>query len=202
MKNLYHGTTFEAMQEIIKGKYDPDETNWHCSNPGNMYCWDEDLLTEWEDVEEENEKVRLCLERANENAQIANAILERPHDLTYVLKFELEDDLYKELEEDKFIYKDESCENMYGSIEFDGCKLNQLIKEKKIRITVYVFKFFVKMSLFYLSSLVDNPYFQETLEKMPSFDYEALQKLSRTKGWVGIYEDLIYQDEPVDWFEV
>ena len=201
MKYLYHGTTLEAMQEIIKGKYDPNKTNWDCSNPGNMYCWDEDLLAEWEDVEED-EKERLCLERANEDAQIANAVLENPNDLTYVLKFELENDLYKELEKGKFIYKDESCENMYGSIEFDSCKLNQLIKEKKIHITVYTFKFYVKMSLFYLISLIDNPYFQETLEKMPSFDYEALQKLSKTEGWAGIYEDLIYQDEPVEYFEV
>lgn len=188
MKFLYHGTTEEGMNEIIHGNYDPERIIWSCSSPGYMYCYEENALCESECMDEdEPDSVRkgFCTQRANESAQVANAILPKPHDKTYVIQFILDDDVYDELIEEGYLEPDCSCENMedYGSMAFDSCTLNQLIKDHKIKMRVFVFSFCVKMSLMYLAGIASNSYFEETLEKLPSVEYDALQIMQKTEWW-------------------
>ena len=93
---------------------------------------------------------------------------------------------------------DDSCENMSdsGAMMLRSAVINDLIKaHKEIGITVYYMPFYPKLSLFYLVGLVDNPYFEETLEKLNQSDYDGLQILSKMDT-SAIWEDIIYV-EPI-----
>lgn len=193
MKKLYHGTTAVGLMEIIKGRYDPESTVWSCSNPGYMYAygkeelceaegWDEDCTTQ---KQEEN-----CARRANESAQIANAILSEPYHKTCAIEFKIPDELYAQAEEDSKISPDNSSENMkdYGSLQVDACWLNEHIKSGEIKMRVWVFEFNSYLTPFYLSGVFQNDYFEETLEKLPRLMYDAIKAITEA----GFYlEDLL-----------
>lgn len=193
MKKLYHGTTVEAKEEIIQGRYDPESTIWSCSNPGFMYVYGKDELCEVEGWDEDCttlEQEDNCARRANESAQIANAILPNPEDKTCVIEFRIPNELYNWAKENDAISPDCSSENMedYGALQVDAYWLNQHIKSGEIKMWVWTFEFNPRLALFYLSGLFQNKYFEETLEKLPPLMYDAVKAIADA----GIFlEDLL-----------
>ena len=198
MRYLFHGTTIEAANEILSGNYNPEETVWNCSDDCYMYVWEQNKLTEAECWDEFDLVSGGCIKRANESAQIANAILPRPYDETVVIQFSVPDYLFDRLMNEGYLDYDDSCENMSdsGAMMLRSAVINDLIKaHEEIGITVYYMPFYPKMSLFYLVGLVDNPYFEETLEKLNQSDYNGLQILSKIDTCT-IWEDIAYV-EPI-----
>ena len=193
MKKLYHGTTIEAMKEIVQGRYDPESTIWSCSNPGFMYTYGKDELCEAEGWDEDcttQEQEENCARRANENAQIANAILPEPKDKTYVIEFQISDEMYEWAKENGIISPDNSSENMkdFGSLQVDACWLNEHIKSGEIKMWVWYFEFNPYLTPFYLSNLFQNEYFEETLEKLPNLMYDAVKAIADAEIYL---EDLL-----------
>ena len=195
MKKFYHGTTYEAMKEIIKGNYEPDRTIWDCSDDAKIYAWDRDWLAGLEcwDIDCTPGQIDTnCAFKANENGQITNALKKEPDKFTYVVEFTMEDELYEEMKGDERIEVDESCPNMDGAIQIEAFALNKLIKEGKVNIRIFQFTFCRKMALFYLVGLVDNDYFTEALERLDDDEYQVLQALSKTD--TGYLYDVIYDN--------
>ena len=169
MKKLYHGTTVEAMKEIVQGRYDPESTIWSCSNPGFIYVYGKDELCEAEGWDEDcttREQEDNCARRANDSAQIANAILPKPENKTCVIEFGIPDELYNWAKENEVISPDCSSENMedYGALQVDAWWLNKHIKSGEIKMRVWVFGLNSYLASFYLSGVFQNEYFEETLE--------------------------------------
>ena len=181
MKYLYHGTTIEGMRNIICGHYDPDETVWDCSGFGYMYAYDLEKWVECEAYENEDleDQMKECASRANEAAQIANAIDPDPYSQTCVIEFGISDELYEFAVNEEYIEPDTSVENMadYGAVQVDACWLNKMIKLGRIDMRVFYYEFNRNLTPFYLSGLFDNPYFEATLEKLPYEMYEAVKLL-------------------------
>ena len=181
MKYLYHGTTIEGMRNIICGRYDPDETIWNCSASGYMYAYDLEKWIEAEGYENEDfeDQQNGCASRANEAAQIANAIDPIPYSQTCVIEFGISDELYEFAVNEEYIEPDNSAENMAdcGAIQVDACWLNKMIKLGRIDMRVFYYEFNRNLTPFYLSGLFENPYFEETLEKLPHEMYEAVKLL-------------------------
>lgn len=183
MKSLYHGTTIEAMKEIVQGRYDPENTIWSCSNPGYIYVYGKEELCEVEGWDEDcttQEQEDNCARRANESAQIANAILFPPENGTCVVEFQIPDEVYEWAKENNIISPDCSCENMedYGALQVDAWWININIKSNVIKMRVWYFDFNSYLTPFYLSGLFQNEYFEETLEKLPRLMYEAIKVIA------------------------
>ena len=181
MKYLYHGTTIEGMRNIICGHYDPDKTVWSCSSPDHMYAYDLEKWIECECYEDEEleDQMNECASRANEAAQIANAIDPDPYSQTCVIEFGISDELYEFAVNEEYIGPDNSAENMAncGAIQVDACWFNKMIKLGRIDMRVFYYEFNRNLIPFYLSGLFDNPYFKETLERLPDEMYEAIKLL-------------------------
>lgn len=195
MKYLYHGTTIEGMRNIICGRYDPDETVWSCSSPGYMYAYDLEKWVECEGYEDEDLENQMngCASRANEAAQIANAIDPDPYSQTCVIEFGISDELYEFAVNEEYIEPDNSAEDMAdcGAVQVDACWLNKMIKLGRIDMRVFYYEFNRNLTPFYLSGLFGNPYFEETLEKLPYEMYEAVKFLHEN----GIFiEELLYPE--------
>ena len=194
MRYLFHGTTIEACNEILAGNYNPEKTVWNCSSDLYMYVWEQNKLAEVDGWDEFDRISGGCIERANESAQIANAILPNPYNQTAVIQFSIPDYLFNQLMDEGYLDYDDSCENMYdsGAMMLRSAVINDLIKaHEEIGIRVYYLPFYPKLSLFYLVGLFNNKYFQETLEKLPDEDYRALELLTKMDT-SAIWEDVIY----------
>ena len=195
MKKFYHGTTYEAMKEIIKGNYEPDHTIWDCSDDAKIYAWSRDWLAELEcwDIDCSSYQIDVnCALRANENSQIANALKKEPDKFTYVVEFAMEDKLYEEMKGDGRIEIDNSSPNMNGAVQIEAFALNKYIKEGEVNIRIFQFTFCRKMALFYLVGLVNNDYFTEALENLDDGEYQILLALSKTE--TGYLYDAIYDN--------
>lgn len=181
MKYLYHGTTIEGMRNIICGRYDPDETVWNCSGFGYMYAYDLEKWIEAEGYENEDfeDQQNGCASRANEAAQIANAIDPDPYSQTCVIEFGISDELYEFAVNEEYIEPDNSAENMAdcGAVQVEACWLNKMIKLGRLDMRIFYYEFNRNLTPFYLSGLFENPYFEETLEKLPYEMYEAVKLL-------------------------
>ena len=181
MKYLYHGTTIEGMRNIIAGRYDPDETVWSCSSPGYMYAYDLEKWVECEGYgnEDSEDQMNGCASRANEAAQIANAIDPDPYSQTCVIEFGISDELYEFAVNEEYIEPDNSAENMAncGAVQVDAYWFNKMIKLGRIDMRVFYYEFNRNLTPFYLSGLFENPYFEETLEKLSYEMYEAVKLL-------------------------
>ena len=195
MRYLFHGTTIGACNEILAGNYGPDKTIWNCSSDLYMYVWEQKKLYEAEGYEDDDLElqIRHSIERANESAQIANAILPNPYAQTAVIQFSIPDYLFNQLMDEGYLDYDDSCENMYnsGAMMLRSAVINDLIKARKeIGIKVYYLPFYPKLSLFYLVGLFNNQYFEGTLEELPDEDYRALELLTHM-DFSAIWEDII-----------
>ena len=156
MFKMFHGTTLTALDGIVKHGFKFNKkTAWNCSRNNMTYVYNPATILNNEDCTED-EANYIALERANEQAQIQNAIMKNPDPYTCVLEFEFEDDCLDEFEED------DSCENMgaFGANQIFSKTLNNFIKEGKCKVYLHLFEFMVKCSLIYLAPLTrKNPYF-------------------------------------------
>lgn len=181
MKYLYHGTTIKSMRNIVCGRYDPDETVWNCSAPGYMYAYDLEKWIEAEGYENEDfeDQQNGCASRANEAAQIANAIDPDPYSQTCVIEFGVSDELFEFAVNEEYIEPDNSAENMadYGAVQVDACWLNKMIKLGRLDMRVFYYEFNRNLTPFYISGLFESPYFEKTLENLPYEMYEAVKLL-------------------------
>lgn len=195
MKKFYHGTTYEAMKEIIKGNYEPDHTIWDCSDDAKIYAWSRDWLAGLEcwDIDCTPGQIDTnCAFRANESGQIANALKKKPDKFTYVVEFAMEDKLYEEMKEDGRIEADKSSPNMDGAVQIEAFALNKYIKEGKMNIRIFQFAFCRKLALFYLMNLVDNDYFTEALERLEDSERQVLMALNKADTcsiWETLYDN-------------
>ena len=195
MKKFYHGTTYEAMKEIIKGNYEPDHTIWDCSDDAKIYAWSRDWLAGLEcwDIDCTPGQIDTnCAFRANESGQIANALKKEPDKFTYVVEFAMEDKLYEEMKEDRRIEADKSSPNMDGAVQIEAFALNKYIKEGKANIRIFQFTFCRKLALFYLMNLVDNDYFTEALERLEDSERQVLMALNKADTcsiWEILYDN-------------
>lgn len=181
MKYLYHGTTIEGMRNIICGHFDPDETVWNCSGFGYMYAYNLEKWIEAEGYEDADleDQMKACASRANEFAQIANAIDPDPYSQTCVIEFSISDELYEFAVNEEYIEPDNSAENMAdcGAVQVEASWLNKMIKLGKLDMRIFYYEFNRNLTPFYISGLFENPYFEETLEKLPYEMYEAVKLL-------------------------
>ena len=201
---LFHGTTFEGGQDIPRNGYDYGKGNspWSCSDDARVYFYfpqtvlNRELGIDDEDATEDDwkEAEQKCLELANESAQIAQALLPNPQNRTCVLEFIFPDTPKFMHNVYDYIVDDESCENMVLSNSIDASIINKMIKERKCEVVVHYFPFYPKLSLFYLSSLVDNSYFQEAFERMSKIDQVSLSMVGKM-DYSQIFEDLIFVEE-------
>ena len=195
MKKFYHGTTYEAMKEIINGNYAPDRTIWDCSDDAKLYAWDRDWSAglEYWDIDCTPGQIDTnCAFRANENGQITNALKKEPDKFTYVVEFSMEDELYEEMKGDERIEADESSPNMDGAVQIEAFALNKYIKEGKVNIRIFQFTFCRKLALFYLVNLIDNDYFTEALERLEDDEHQVLMAMGKAdigSIWETLYDN-------------
>lgn len=154
---VYHGTT-KAGYEAIMAKKSINEKSisvWNCSErDSNFYVWG--LFDEYRD-EDKSYRENDCRNRAIDSAQCQAAI--NGENEIYVLGFEVEIDPEREESEEDFsedIELDSSCENMSGAFTllFDG----EVIPEPS---EVWRCDFNQYLSPFIVSSLLDNPHFND-----------------------------------------
>lgn len=205
MLNLFHGTTLKGAEDIIKNGYDYFKGNkaWNCSNPKHIYFYNPTKMLECElgitedesSVDDWIEAERLCLSYAKENADIQNALSPNPDNQVCVLEFIFNDEI--ELEALNWLGDDYSCQNMELASTLPVEFLNECIKNKKVGIILHYFHFYSKLSLFYLVSLLDNPYMSTALEKLPKEEYDILRFLSSV-DICEITEMLMEDDEILD----
>ena len=189
MFKMFHGTTFDGAKKIPIEGFNPWKGKaWSCSDEEMVYFYNPVTILNSGETETEEEADNWCLERANEQGQIQNALLDEPSTFTCVLEFQFNDDVLNLFENDM------SCDGMLGADQINLEEVNYIIRKKQCKIIVHYFQFYPKLSIFYLTGLKDNPYFTETFENMKEIDRIALE-IACSGDTYEIYEAIIYQDE-------
>lgn len=199
MLKLFHGTTLDGAEDIIKNGYDyfKGEKAWNCSNPKHVYFYnpikmlESEMGLDLEDCTEEDfsDAENRCINYAKEAGDIQNALKENPNDQVCVLEFIFNDEI--ELEALNWLGDDYSCENMDLASTLPVDFLNECILNKKIGVIVHYFHFYTKLSIFYLINLFDNPYFVTAMEKLPKEEYDALMLLKDTDSYPYIINSIL-----------
>lgn len=188
MFSLYHGTTYEGAQDIIKNGYDyfKGAKAWDCSNPKHIYFYNPlkmleiDLGIDSEDADDydwEEARTR-CIDYAKEGGDIQNALKKNPNSQVCVLEFIFDGE--NELEMLDVLGEDYSCENMGTASTLPVDFVNKFIKEKKVRIIIHYFKFMTTLTPFYLAGLFFNGHIKQALEKLEPETYDAVVLLQDT----------------------
>ena len=189
MFKMFHGTTFEGAKKIPIEGFNPWKGKaWSCSDEEMVYFYNPVIILNSGETETEEEADNWCLERANEQGQIQNALLDEPSTFTCVLEFQFNDDVLDLFENDM------SCDGMFGADQIDLEEVNYIIRKRQCKIIAHYFQFYPKLSIFYLTGLKDNPYFIKTFENMKEIDRIALE-IACSGDTYEIYEAIIYQDE-------
>lgn len=188
MYKLYHGTTVNGAKDIIENGYDyfKGQHPWSCSNPKHMYFYDIDKILECElglDLEEATEDdykdaENIAKQYAKESADIVNALKTNPDSNVCVMELIFDKEI--ELEMLNWLGEDYSCENMELASTLPVDFINDCIKNHKVKIIVYYYNFFTKLSLFYLLEIFNNPYATQAMEKLPKEYYDTLSRLLST----------------------
>lgn len=189
--HLFHGTSYNNYTNIKNNGFsDYKETVWSCSNKEKTYFYHMDNLCEAEGFNAESleEKIDFCLSRANESAQITAAIDQEINTMTVVFEIIVDSNYVED-----FMENDDSCENMYGCVQINSLLINKLIKGGKATATVHFFKFNPKLSLFYLTGIIDNDYFEDSLYKLDCTEREFIQQIRDAR----IFVDDIYYGEKI-----
>ena len=189
MFKMFHGTTFDGAKKIPIEGFNPWKGKaWSCSDEEMVYFYNPVTILNSGEAETEEEADNWCLERANEQGQIQNALLDEPSTFTCVLEFQFNDDVLDLFENDM------SCDGMFGASQIDLEEVNYIIRKRQCKIVVHYFQFYPRLSIFYLTGLKENPYFIETFENMKEIDRIALE-IACSGDTYEICEAIIYQDE-------
>ena len=175
---MYHGTTIQAAVDIMKNGFKTDTSNWNVSDPDMVYFVNPIKVQEDANEEEESWITSESMRLANEEGQIANALLPYSLPVTCVLEFIFENG------NDYYCFEDDnSCEGMYFASQIELDEINRMIKDKKVKIIPYYFLFYSKLSLFYLINLQNNPT-AALKDKLSINDYEALTLIGEVKMYL------------------
>lgn len=192
---LCHGTTSVGKDDILhkRGFRDDMGSIWSCSEYDKAYFYELKRFAKCEGKEDEsleNIQYELLL-RANENAQIQEAILKNPGTMTYVIEFVLPP------EANQFIEDDDSCDNMinYGSVQMDTIAINHFIRTGNCCINVYHFNFFPKMAYFYIAGLINNEFAQVYFEGLGKEEACAIEAINKADTYE-IFEAIVLEVEP------
>lgn len=203
---LYHGCVESAIEPIINGKYGVEESTpivhpWTCANGKKIFFYDKELMKEDEGIDDEDDAsaIEYCIERCNGQAQIQNACLPQPFDITCVLEvtfyYDENGDSIDSWED--ICIEDYSCENMKAAVCMDADAFNSLVKEGKVGFKVHKYEFFPKLALCYIASIPT----ENTL-----FNKDCLSKgeLNACKAIMdaGVYFDEIYEANQIDCYEI
>ena len=190
MFKMFHGTTFDGASKIPFFGFDPSYNKaWSCSDEEMVYFYNPVTILNFREAETEEEANNWCLQRANEQGQIQNALLDEPFTTTCVLEFQFNDDVLDLFENDM------SCDGMFGASQIDLEEVNYIIRKRQCKIIVHYFQFYPRLSIFYLTGLIDNTYFAESFQKMKEVDRTALKIACSSGDTYEICEAIIYQDE-------
>ena len=190
MFKMFHGTTFDGAKKIPIEGFNPWKGKaWNCSDEEMVYFYNPVTILNSGETETKEEADNWCLERANEQGQIQNALLDEPFTTTCVLEFQFNDDVLDLFENDM------SCDGMFGASQIDLEEVNHIIRKRQCKIIAHYFQFYPKLSIFYLTGLKENPYFTETFENMKEIDRIALEIACSNGDTYEICEAIVYQDE-------
>lgn len=202
MLNLFHGTTLKGAEDIIKNGYDyfKGMQAWGCSNPKHMYFYNPIKMIEVEmgldlencDLDDWADAENRCVELAKGAGDIQNALQKKPDNQVCVLEFIFNEEV--ELEALNWLAEDYSCEYMDLANTLPVDFVNECIKNQKVGIIIHYFNFYVKLSPFYLISLINNPYFTLSLERLPKEEYDALMLLKET-DYADIFDTILAETQ-------
>lgn len=203
---LYHGCVESAIEPIINGEYGVEKSTpivhpWTCANGSKIFFYDKELIKEDEGIDEEDDDsaIEYCIERCNEQAQIQNACLPQPFNVTCVLKvtfyYDKNGDPINSWED--ICIEDNSCENMSAAVCMDADIFNSLVKEGKVDFKVHKYEFFPKLALCYIAYFpTENSLFNK--ECLSEGELKACKAIMDA----GVYIDDIHEDSQVDCYEV
>lgn len=163
---LYHGCVKSAVEPITHGEYGEYDNiihPWVCADGDFIFFHDKELMKQaecgYDDDSQDEIAYQYCLERCNEQAQIQNACLPHPYDVTCVLEITFHGDEFESWED--LCVLDDSCPNMPTAVNMWADTFNELVEDGKVSFKVHEFEFFPKLSLLYLQPLVDNRFFNK-----------------------------------------
>lgn len=203
---LYHGCVESAIEPIINGEYGVEKFTpivhpWTCANGSKIFFYDKELIKEDEGIDEEDDDsaIEYCIERCNEQAQIQNACLLHPFDITCVLEvtfyYDKNGDSINSWED--ICIEDNSCENMSSAVCMDADIFNSLVKEGKVGFKVYKYEFFPKLALCYIAYFpTENPLFNK--ECLSEGELKACKAIMDA----GVYINEIHEANQVDCYEI
>lgn len=169
---LYHGCIKSSVEPITHGEYGLEHGNnkithpWICIDEDSIFFHDVTLMKKSECIydDDNDTAIQYCIERCNEQAQIQNACLPHPFDVTCVLEITFYTDSFNEPINswDDICVPDNSCPNMTTAVCMWADTFNQLVEEGRVSFKVYEFEFFPKLALCYIAGLVTtNPLFNK-----------------------------------------
>jgi hypothetical protein len=147
MTKIYHGTTMENYESILKDgfQHDTDCLTWdNASDSDYIYFWNpKDVKKAYlNDDSTMQEAIEESKRQAAESAKITAAVFKSRYERVVILEMEVNS---------KYISPDDSCENMSGAVKVNCDNLKpSMIKN------VYYSDFVPSASLFYLVGLIDN----------------------------------------------
>lgn len=170
---LYHGCVKSAIVPIAYGEYGLEHRRskithpWTCSNGDTIFFHDAALMKKSECIyDDDNETaIQRCFEKCNEQAQIQNACLPHPFDVTCVLEVTFYTDSFNNPINswEDICVPDDSCPNMTTAVCMWADTFNQIVKEGRVKFKVHEFEFFPKLALCYIAGLATtNPLFNKS----------------------------------------
>lgn len=193
---LFHGTNTHPDNILHKG-FDNALTIWNCSDYNQVYFYEYKRWCECEGYDKDDEdSYEVILHRANEQAQIQNAVKPEPERATCVLEFHFPEEF------GNYIATDSSCKNMehFGSVQVNLNIINEYMQKGWCKVIVHTYPFAVKCSLMYLTGLVDNEYFE--IDMLPDFEQEALRNLAKGEWNEDFYDNCISYVEELNHVEI
>lgn len=204
---LYHGCIKSAVEPITHGEYGFEHGNnkivhpWTCANGDTIFFYDATLMKESECIyDDDNETaIQYCIEHCNEAAQIQNACLPHPFDVTCVLEVTIYSDSYNNPVNswDDICVPDYSCPNMNSAVCMRADTFSQLVEEGRVKFKVHEFEFFPKLALCYIAGLATtSPLFNKSC--LSENELKACKLLSNE----GFYFEDLFEPEAVNNYEI
>lgn len=195
---FFHGTSYDNYIKIKENGFGTSKpVVWDCSDEEVTYMYD---LTKFIEVEgyDDNDleyQIYACTGRCNESAQITAALQESNYNSTVVFEFEVPDEYFDEFED--YILPDLSCPHMEdcGAVTINSNTLNIFINEGKINVTVHIFEFYPKLSLFYIGGLYNSDYLDDIKLGMDRTMLEAWKLVAETGDYASLYDTLLCPEE-------
>lgn len=189
MQSLFHGTSFEAAQDILKNGFKDADTVWNCSDDNSTYFWSLQRVIELDEISADDDleyQKHSVITRAFESATIPASLYSTANKII-VLEIEFPDDFE--------IEPDTSCDNMEtsGAVEINNSDVNQYGKI----VAIHTADFSPRLSLYYLSGLVKNHYIDLT-DYLSQYEIAVCESLNQAGLFIDDLLDFEYDTEIVN----